>query len=299
MAKFRNRLIRTQHYTGTLSSVDQQLIVEDVCAMFGQHVKFSVTLAKDDESDTAFLVVSPLRNAFTVTMASQRACREQWIWRSYHLKFGKETRTSYLVSFFESKRWEWNTGGGSHGQQFITQLQESLWYIDGHHQTFADRYHPIPSLFEGFSGYNTPELSKHQKRSHTNLNADTLRSYARSLKGFLLCPWMKKQGWATIRIATEDLAEAMESYALELIKKNWAVQKHNETRMEVASDDLAFIVINAKDDHPILLNGIVGELQTKITSPFLFVILPQLTGISGICTSVSYTHLTLPTIYSV
>lgn len=54
--------------------------------------------------------------------------------------------------------------------------------------------------------------------------------------------------------------------------------------MEVASDDLAFIVINAKDDHPILLNGIVGELQTKITSPFLFVILPQLTGISGICT---------------
>jgi hypothetical protein len=96
------------------------------------------------------------------------------------------------------------------------------------------------------------------------LNADTLRSHAGSLKNFLLCPWMKKQGWATIRTATEGLAEAMESYALELFEKNRAVQKHHETRLEVASDDLAFTVIHAKDDHPILLNGIVGELQKKL-----------------------------------
>ena len=32
----------------------------------------------------------------------------------------------------------------------------------------------------------------------------------------------------------------MESYALELIEKNRAVQKRNETRLEVASDDLSF-----------------------------------------------------------
>ena len=84
-----------------------------------------------------------------------------------------------------------------HGQRYIMQLQlknACLWYVNGHHHTFADRYHPIPSLFEGFTGYNTPELSK---RSHANLNADTLRSHAGSLNNFLLCPWMKKQGWVT------------------------------------------------------------------------------------------------------
>ena len=112
-------------------------------------------------------------------------------------------------------------------------------------------------------GTNTPELSKHRKRSHTNLNVDILRSHAGSLKYFLLCPWMKKQGWAIIRKATENLAEAMECYALELIEKNRAIQKRNETRLESALDDLAFTVINATDDHPILLNGIVDELQRK------------------------------------
>ena len=52
-----------------------------------------------------------------------------------------------LISFFESKQWVWSTGGVSHGQRFITQLQECLWYVDGHHHAFADCYHPIPSLY--------------------------------------------------------------------------------------------------------------------------------------------------------
>ena len=55
----------------------------------------------------------------------------------------------------------------------------------------------------------------------------------------------------------------MESYALELLEKNRAVQKHHETQLEVASDDLVFIVIHAKDDHHMLLNGIVGELRKR------------------------------------
>ena len=146
-----------------------------------------------------------------------------------------------LVSFQEQAM---NTGGVSHGQRIITQLQQCLWYVDGYHM-FADRYHPIPSLFEGFTGYNTPELSKHPKRSHANLYADTLKSHACSLKNFLLCPRMKKQGWATIRTATEGLAEAMESYALVLLEKNRAVQKCHKTLLEVASDDLALTVIHA------------------------------------------------------
>ena len=74
---------------------------------------------------------------------------------------------------------------------------------------------------------------------------------------------MKTQGWATIRTATEDLAAALESYAFELMEKNRSVQKHNEIQVEVASDDLAFAVINTRDEHPILLNGIIDKLQTN------------------------------------
>ena len=45
---------------------------------------------------------------------------------------------------------------------------------------------------------------------------------------------MKTQGWATIRTATEALAEALESYGFELMEKNRSVQKHNEIQAEVA-----------------------------------------------------------------
>ena len=72
---------------------------------------------------------------------------------------------------------------------------------------------------------------------------------------------MKAQGWATIRTATEVLAEVLESYAFELIEKNRSMQKHNEIQVDVASDDLAYAVINTRDEHPILLNGIIDELQ--------------------------------------
>ena len=245
-----------------LSAVDEQLVIDDVCTVFGQHVKYIVTLSVREDAQSPCSSTT-LQNAFIVLMGSQRAIDMVKLPPKIQEKNIKDKLFNDLVSFFESKRWKWSTGGQSHGQKFIAQFQECLWYIDGHHQTFADRCHPIPSLFEGFTGYNTPELSKHRKRSHTNLNADTLKLHAGNLKEFLLCPWMKKQECATIRTATEGLAEALESYVFELIEKKRSVQTRNETPMEVASDDLAFTTVNVKDDHPIILNGIVDELQKK------------------------------------
>ena len=158
--------------------VDEQLIV-NVCSTFGQHVKYTVLLSvvREDSNDTKFQV-KPLRNAFTVMMASQRALDMAKLPSKIQERNNKDKLFNDLVSFFESKSWVWSTGGVSHGQQFISRLLECLWYIDGHRQTFADCCHPIPCLFEGFSGYNASELSKHWKRSHTNLNADILRSHA-------------------------------------------------------------------------------------------------------------------------
>ena len=45
--------------------------------------------------------------------------------------------------------------------------------------------------------------------------------------------------------------------------KRRAVQKCHKTLLEAASVDLAFTIIHAKDDHPMLLNEIVGELQKR------------------------------------
>ena len=165
--------------------------------MFDQHVKFTVkfivsqTLALVHEDAQSASASSTLPNVFEFLMASQRAVDNATLPFKIQERNKKDKLFNDLVSFFESKGWEWSSGGRSHGQKFLTELQQCLWYIDGHHETFADRCHHIPSLFEKFSGYNTPELTNHRKRSHSNLKADTLRLHAGNLKNFLLCPWMK------------------------------------------------------------------------------------------------------------
>ena len=137
-----------------------------------------------------------------------------------------------------------------------------MWYLDGHHQTFADRSHPIPSIFKRFSGYNTPELAKHRKRSHVNMNADVLKKHASSLKSFLLSPWMKKDCWAVMKTAIEELTATIEFYVYELAEKNRAVKKHSGT-LEVASDELSFRVLEVTNDSPVVLKSLTEALQSK------------------------------------
>jgi len=44
----------------------------------------------------------------------------------------------------------------------VRALVDTFWSIDGHHDTFRARSHPIPAVFDCFSGYNVPEKSKHR-----------------------------------------------------------------------------------------------------------------------------------------
>ena len=57
--------------TKALSIVDEQLNVNDVCAMFGQHVKFIVSQTVHEDAQSAS-ASSTLPNAFEVLMASQK-----------------------------------------------------------------------------------------------------------------------------------------------------------------------------------------------------------------------------------
>ena len=75
--------------------MDKQLI--DVCAMFGQHVKLTVTLPTLSEESATVSEVNPLRNAFSILMASQRALDKAKLPPKV-----KETRTScsMILSLF-------------------------------------------------------------------------------------------------------------------------------------------------------------------------------------------------------
>ena len=87
--------------------------------MFGQHVKHTVLLPVAREDDTMSRV-NPLRNVITVMMASQRALD------TAKLPSERNKKDKLFNDLFESKQWVWSTGGVSHGQKFISQLQECL-----------------------------------------------------------------------------------------------------------------------------------------------------------------------------
>ena len=93
------------HTKQNLSLVDEQPFVDNVCAMFGQHVKYTVT--EGDREGTHESSSSSTTNAFTVQMASQRAIDMPKLPSTIMGKKNKDKLFNDLVSFFENKHWEW------------------------------------------------------------------------------------------------------------------------------------------------------------------------------------------------
>ena len=87
-----------------------------------------------------------------------------------------------LIEHFESNQMMWYANEvADDGEKFLANMLDLLWYIDGHHDVFNRRNKKIPESWSRFSGYNTPEASKHRKRSIQNLSAPVLREHANNL----------------------------------------------------------------------------------------------------------------------
>ncbi len=78
-----------------------------------------------------------------------------------------------------------------------------------------------------------------------------------------MTPWMKRSEWATVKTATEDLVESIERYAFELSGKKAAVARRNDTRIDCASDDIAFSALNVIVQYPVFLGPLIEALKDK------------------------------------
>ena len=109
---------------------------------------------------------------------------------------------------------------------FITRLTETLWYIDGHVKTIErESSSKIPEIFIKFTGYNCPELSKHKKRTISNLSKSKLSTLSISLKDEIQCIKFINdyKPWSTLRVNILKLAQAIEDYTTYLRAKNHSV----------------------------------------------------------------------------
>jgi len=100
-------------------------------------------------------------NAFEVLMSASR--RLTLPSKILHIKNKKQQLYNDLI---ESNNIMWYADEvADDGEKFLVNMVDLLWYIDGHHNIFNHRNKRIPDCWSKFSGYNTPEASKHRKRS--------------------------------------------------------------------------------------------------------------------------------------
>ena len=129
-----SRLVRA--FVGTakdsLVAVDVNLPVSDVCRQFGSYVRLNCE--KQGEGESSSCVAR--KNAFEIMMMSQKslARKSELPSRIDRPRNNKDKMFNDLVDLFEEKQWKWSDGGDTHGSNFISNLRDGLWYIDGHTQ---------------------------------------------------------------------------------------------------------------------------------------------------------------------
>ena len=224
-----SRLVRA--FVGTakdsLVAVDVNLPVSDVCRQFGSYVRLNCE--KQGEGESSSCVAR--KNAFEIMMMSQKslARKSELPSRIDRPRNNKDKMFNDLVDLFEEKQWKWSDGGDTHGSNFISNLRDGLWYIDGHHSTFETRSCSIPEPFDRFEGYNVPEKSKHRKRRTCNLSFDVLVKHVAVLKESLLSSWMQQSGWLQLKECVSKLTTAIDDYCMYLRQQCKAAKMRHDS----------------------------------------------------------------------
>lgn len=136
-------------------AVDHHLQTDEVCKQLGYFVRFNC--ARDEIEQSPASQSTP-KNGFEVMMEAQRNISySNQLPARLTPRSKKDQLFNDTVTFFEKKGCD---GGNSHGKNFISMLQEILWYIDGHQKTKERHSCTIASEWQSFNGYNFLEKSK-------------------------------------------------------------------------------------------------------------------------------------------
>ena len=209
------------------SSRDKFNIVESshsvvgVCTNFGSFIKFVVIVVDPEDTDLQFISKQP-------RIDEESACSRSFPTLISKEKNRKDGLYNAIVKFCSQNKLNWREPE-KYGKQFIQDLCNLLWYIDGHHSVLSSQSCPIPLLFSNFIGYNKPELSKHRKRSISNLSRDKLLEHASALQDHATSSWIQQPQWTTFKVSLIKLIESISSYASYLSIRNKAMKQHHSS----------------------------------------------------------------------
>uniref|UniRef100_A0A1X7SEY3 Uncharacterized protein n=1 Tax=Amphimedon queenslandica TaxID=400682 RepID=A0A1X7SEY3_AMPQE len=233
----------------SFSTVEASHTVNSVCSMFGSFVKFVVTV----DLLECGLQSKQLRLESEPSNGLPAFLKE---------KTRKDRLYNEIVKFLANNNVGWCDP--EFGKPFICDLCNVLWYVDGHHEVLASRSCPIPSLFKSFVGFNKPELSKHRKRSISNMSKDKLVEYSTILQNYVVSSWIQQAEWSFLKEGLVTLVESLASYASYLSMRNKAMKLHHSSpEPSVSFSDAQSIKFmkSSSDISPLLT-----ELDTAIKS---------------------------------
>ena len=126
-----------------------------------------------------------------------------------------------------------------YGKPFVSDLCNILWFMDCYHDVFCSRSCAIHTYFSKFVGLNRPELSKHRKRSISNMSRKKLIEHATALQEY---SWMQQPDCIEFYNSIMSLIESLSSYASYLSICNKAMKRHHSSpEPAVAFSDAASI----------------------------------------------------------
>ena len=223
--------------------------VFNICEEFGKYVRFVV---ETGEQAAPLQSLSPTNNVFAVMIAAQRQIQQgdNGVPLTIAVTTNKDRLYNDLVHLMKELGVKW-IDPNAFAVPFLKKLCDILWYIDGHHETIAERAPKIPTLFSTFSGYNCPEKHKHRKRVLENLRASELRSHSLILQDILQASWFHKQSFTTLKEATEGLMVSLKSYAFFLQEKvKYQKLHHLMSQPSALQDDSSHIHYLPKSSKP-------------------------------------------------
>jgi len=177
-------------YKESLSAVSFTASIFGVCSVFGSFLKYEVEVDKETSTCPSTRVPSSVPdthpNAFVVIMQAQQAlqCCNNGLPSKKTERTKKDKLFNDIIDFLGKNSIQW-VDPATHGAAFVQKLCNVLWYIDGHHATLSERGLAVPQPLQCFTGYNTPELSKHRKRTQENLCGTELHAGAMPLQEYL------------------------------------------------------------------------------------------------------------------
>ena len=240
--------------------MQKELNVVDICTAFGLYIRFIVSL---DEPKTSAEDIS--RNAFAIMMQDQRyiCAQAPSLPDAVVERTKKDKLFNDLLRVVEQKGLKLSSGELESCRSYLIAVTSAL-------STRSCCGCDIPELFQPFKGYNSPQLSKHRKREHMNLNADKVATHAASLYDHLLLAWLNTPEWLCFREATEKLARALDSYLSYLRSQNKKMKVYHDSPASHVADKTSIQLLQANQSPSSCLSTL-DDISHKNPYEHLFV----------------------------